>query len=59
MGCGLRSTSGPSERDEGAEEDFGEWVRKQLWSEKGKEKGDSFSFLENIFVKKNNLEIAR
>jgi hypothetical protein len=33
--------------------------RKQLWPEKGRGKGNSFSFSENIFVKKNNLVIAR
>jgi hypothetical protein len=60
MGCGLRSTSGPSERVEGAAEDFGVLGRKQLWAEKKKgKKGNSFSFSENIFVKRNNLEIAR
>jgi hypothetical protein len=53
MGCSLRSTSGPSERDEGEAEDFGELGRKR----KGKRK--FFSFSDNIFVKKNNLEIAR
>jgi hypothetical protein len=59
MGCGLRSTSGSSERDEGAADDFRELGRKQLWAVKGKENGILFSFLENIFVKKNNLGIAR
>jgi hypothetical protein len=38
---------------EGAAVEFGELGRKQLWAEKGKEKGNSFSFSENIFVKTN------
>jgi hypothetical protein len=39
-------------RDEGAAVDFGELGRKRLWAERGKEKGNSFSFSENIFMKK-------
>jgi hypothetical protein len=46
-------------RDEGASADFGDLGRKRLWAEKGKEKGNSFLFSENSFLKKNNLEIAR
>jgi hypothetical protein len=46
-------------RDEGASADFGDLGRKRLWAKKEREKGNSFSFSENNFVKKNNLEIAR
>jgi hypothetical protein len=59
LGCGLWSSSGLGRRDEGASVDFGELGRKRLCPQKGKEKGNSFSFSENISVKKNNLEIAR
>jgi hypothetical protein len=34
----------------GAAVDFGSLGRKQLWAEKGKEKGNSFLFSESIFV---------
>jgi hypothetical protein len=45
-------------KDEGAAEDFGELGQKQLWAEKERKKRNSFSFSENIFVKKNNLGIG-
>jgi hypothetical protein len=35
---------------EGAAVDFGRLGRKQLWAEKGQEKGNSFLFSEIIFV---------
>jgi hypothetical protein len=35
----------------GAAVDFRSLGRKLLWAEKGKEKGNSFLFSENIFVK--------
>jgi hypothetical protein len=49
----------PREETKGVAVDFGYMGRKQLWAEKGRGKGNSFLFSENIFVKNNNLEIAR
>jgi hypothetical protein len=43
----------------GGSPDFGEMGPKQLCAEKGREKGNSFSCSENIFVARNNLELAR
>jgi hypothetical protein len=51
LGCLKRSLGCDMPKIEGAAVDFGSLGRKRLWAEKGIEKGNSFLFSENIFVK--------